>query len=88
MTNWKNWGLNYSFIYTGERYDLNQNNISYNYVQPFYTHDISLQKTFNWNHNIMKINIEINNILNQFYDVVLNYPMPGRNYRFGISYNF
>ena len=88
MTNWKNWGLNYSFIYTGERYDLNQNNISYNYVQPFYTHDISLQKTFNWNHNIMKINIEVNNILNQFYDVILNYPMPGRNYRFGISYNF
>ena len=88
MTNCKNWGLNYSFIYTGERYDLNQNNILYNYVQPFYTHDISLQKTFNWNHNIMKINIEVNNILNKFYDVLLNYPMPVRNYRFGISYYF
>jgi hypothetical protein len=24
---------------------------------------------------------EVNNVLSQYYDVVLNYPMPGRNYK-------
>jgi outer membrane cobalamin receptor len=30
---------------------------------------------------IVKLPVEINNVLNQYYDVVLNYPMPGRNYK-------
>ena len=28
---------------------------------------------------------EINNLLNQDYDVIINYPMPKRNYRFTIT---
>ena len=35
------YGLNYSFIYVGERYGQQENTI-YNYVQPWYTHDLSL----------------------------------------------
>ena len=35
------YGLNYSFIYTGERYSQQENTI-YNYVQPWYTHDLSI----------------------------------------------
>ena len=38
-------GLNYSFIYTGERYN-QQENIRYNYAKPWYTSDVSLLKTF------------------------------------------
>ena len=35
------YGFNYSFIYVGERYGQQENTI-YNYVQPWYTHDMTL----------------------------------------------
>ncbi len=83
MLDWKGWHLNYSFIYTGERYN-QQENIRYNHTQPWYTSDISLMKSFKINKVVLKATAEINNLLSQDYDVILNYPMPKRNYRFGI----
>ena len=41
----RSWSLNYSFIYTGERYE-SVANIPENYSQPWYTHDVSLTKSF------------------------------------------
>lgn len=80
------WTLNYSFIYVGERYNGAVNNISRNYVEPWYTHDFSLQKEFRIRKRyLLKASVEMNNALNQHYDVVLNYPMPGRNFRFIVS---
>ena len=32
-----------------------------------------------------QVTAEVNNVFDQAYDVVLNYPMPMRNYRFGIA---
>jgi outer membrane receptor protein involved in Fe transport len=77
---WKSWDLNYSFIYVGERYH-NSSNIRENYEQPWYTHDLTLGKTFSYKKTQCKLSAEVNNVLNQYYDVVLNYPMPGRNYK-------
>lgn len=80
------WTLNYSFIYVGERYNGAVNNIPRNYVQPWYIHDFSLQKEFRIRGRYhLKASVEMNNALNQYYDVVLNYPMPGRNFRFIVS---
>lgn len=80
------WTLNYSFIYVGERYNGAVNNISRNYVEPWYTHDFSLQREFQIRSRyLLKASVEMNNALNQHYDVVLNYPMPGRNFRFIVS---
>ena len=82
---YQTWGLNYSFIYVGERYDGAVNNIARNYVQPWYTHDFSLQKEFDIKNLCrLKASIEMNNAFDQHYDVVLNYPMPGRNFKFVI----
>lgn len=78
------WGLNYSFIYVGERYN-QQENIRYNYTQPWYTSDVSLSKNFKFGKVDMRALIEINNLFSQDYDVIINYPMPKRNYRFTIS---
>ncbi|KAA0128728.1 TonB-dependent receptor plug domain-containing protein [Chryseobacterium sp. SN22] len=86
MAAYKNWSCNYSFIYVGERYDVNQNNIQYNYIQPWYTHDLSFQRKIEWREHQFKASFEINNIFNQYYDVVLNYPMPGRTFRFILSF--
>ena len=33
----------------------------------------------------LRLTAEINNVFSQDYDVILNYPMPLRNYRFGIT---
>jgi vitamin B12 transporter len=83
---YKSWELNYSFIYTGERYN-GKENIPANYVLPWYTSDISLGKQFNCRRTRMHVTAQVNNVANQFYDVVANYPMPGRNYRFILTVN-
>jgi outer membrane cobalamin receptor len=84
MLTWKTWSMNYSFIYVGERYN-QQENIRYNYTQPWYTSDVSLAKVLQMKNTVMKFSAEINNLLSQDYDVILNYPMPKRNFRFRIS---
>ena len=77
---YKTWDLNYSFIYTGERYDSSAN-IAANYIQPWYTHDLSLSKAFQWSKAGLKLTAEVNNLFNQQYEVVRCYPMPGINFR-------
>ncbi|MDR2235951.1 MAG: TonB-dependent receptor [Chryseobacterium sp.] len=86
MADYKDWSFNYSFMYTGERYDAQLNNIRANYLQPWYTHDLSVQKKFNWHSHQIKAGLEVNNVLDQHYDVVRNYPMPGRNFKLIVSF--
>ncbi len=81
---WRGWGLNYSFIYVGERYN-QQENILYNYTQPWYTSDVSVSKDLKVNNVNMRALIEVSNLLNQDYDVIANYPMPKRNFRVTLS---
>lgn len=81
---WRGWGLNYSWIYVGERYN-QQENIRYNYTQPWYTSDLSLSKDFKLGRVSLRALLEINNLLSQDYDVILNYPMPKRNYRLTLT---
>lgn len=78
------WGMNYSYIYTGERYE-SEANIAENYVQPWYTHDISLSKTMEFKSVVLRLTAEINNIFNQQYEVVQWYPMPGTNFKIKIN---
>lgn len=75
--------FNYSFIYVGERYH-NSANILANHEQPWYTHDVSISCELPLVRNAkisprLHLAVEINNMLNQQYDVILNYPMPGIN---------
>lgn len=79
------YAVNYSFIYTGERYS-QPSNIRVNYLQPWYTHDISANYHIRLANRDLAIQGEINNLLNQTYDVIVNFPMPGRYYRLGIKY--
>ena len=100
QNDWMQYGLNYSFIYVGERYN-QQENIIYNYTQPWYTHDLSVfgewdiykvrgerlevkgKRLFT-----LRVALDINNLLSQDYDVILNYPMPKRNYKCTISITY
>ena len=78
------WSSNYSFIYTGERYEAVAN-IPENYAQPWYTHDFSLSKTFQWGKTGIRVTAEINNIFNQQYEVVQCYPMPGTSFKIKLN---
>lgn len=73
------WDLNYSFVYAGERYN-QQENIKYNYMQPWYTSDLSLSYSWPLKRCTLRAMLEVNNVFSQDYDVILNYPMPKRNY--------
>ena len=79
---WRQWDLVYSFIYTGERYS-QQENILYNHLQPWYTHDMSVS----YHAKKWAARLDVNNIFSQDYDVILNYPMPKRNYMLTLEYN-
>ena len=81
---YKNWDLNYSFIYAGERYD-EQENILYNHMEPWYTSDLSLRYQFIVHSSKFIVQADVNNVLNQDYEVIVNYPMPGRNYAVTLS---
>ena len=90
------YGLNYSFIYTGERYSQQENTI-YNYVQPWYTHDLSIygewgitvHRTPYTIHPLwLKANFELNNMLGQDYEVIQNYPMPKQNIRCTVALRY
>ena len=80
----KSWTLDYSFIYVGERYN-QQENIAYNHMQPWYTNDIHASYAFRWKGMSCRLTAEVNNVLNQDYEVILNYPMPKRNYAVGFT---
>ena len=87
---WRGLSVNYAFIYVGERYH-NSANIPANREQPWYTHDMSISyetaisrkskvESRKPNHSPrLYVALEINNMLNQQYEVILNYPMPGIN---------
>lgn len=83
---WGKWTANYSFIYTGERYS-QQENIIYNHLQPWYTSDLNIMRHMQLGKNRMRITLEINNLFSQDYDVILNYPMPKRNYAVSLDFD-
>ena len=99
QNDWQQYGLNYSFIYVGERYN-QQENIIYNYTQPWYTHDLSLFGEWQFGAKnkeprsktkypiSLRVALDVNNLLSQDYDVILNYPMPKRNYKCTVSITY
>ncbi len=81
---WRGINVNYSFIYVGCRYN-QQENIRYNYTQPWYTSDVSASYDFSIGRVRNRVLVEVNNLLSQDYDVILNYPMPKRNYKISLT---
>lgn len=75
---WRGLNVAYSFVYVGGRYT-SSSNIRENYIQPWYTHDLSASYTFHFSKVGCSIGAELNNLFNQQYEVIPNYPMPGIN---------
>ena len=81
---YRSFDLNYSFIYAGERYS-QQENIPVNYMQPWYTSDLGMSYRLGLKKVAMKFTFEVNNLFSQDYDVIINYPMPKRNYALSVE---
>lgn len=83
----RKWQLSYSFIYAGERYNQKENR-RYNHMQPWYTSDLSIAYDLALpKEQALRLQVECNNLLNQQYDVIINYPMPGRNWTITAQWN-
>ncbi|MDD6211052.1 MAG: TonB-dependent receptor [Bacteroidales bacterium] len=79
--------FNYSFLASGSRYTLDQN-IMENYLPGYRDHSLSANRSFRFGQYTTKINLEILNILNKNYEIVKNFPMPGRSFRITLSVNY
>ncbi|TWP27922.1 TonB-dependent receptor [Apibacter muscae] len=79
----KTWDLSYSLVYTGSRYSSSEN-IKSNYLPEWITHDINFTKLIPMKNMNLKAGIEVSNLFNKQYEIVLNYPMPGRSYRISL----
>lgn len=81
---YRDFDFNYSFIYTGERYS-QQENIPVNHMEPWYTSDVSMAYKLRLRNAAVRLTFEINNLFSQDYDVIINYPMPKRNYALAVD---
>lgn len=72
---YKNWNVNYEFLYTGEVFTRTDNNPAYNL--PGYTvSNISLSKSFG-KKNVFEVGIKVMNLFNEKYQSVENRYFPG-----------
>ncbi|MCL1937202.1 MAG: TonB-dependent receptor [Candidatus Azobacteroides sp.] len=76
---------NYHWIYSGERYD-NQSKQPSSWMKSYAEHGISLTKTLAWSRYRWNFSAECLNLSNEQYEVVKNYPMPGRSFRLGVKF--
>ncbi|MGB9702688.1 MAG: TonB-dependent receptor plug domain-containing protein [Candidatus Kapaibacteriota bacterium] len=77
--------FNISFYYNSFRYFLPDN--SFNSLMPsYYLIDLSLKSKLQINSSVLNFQFAVNNITSTNYQIIRNYPMPGRNYLLSITY--
>ena len=54
-------------------------------MEPWYTSDLSLSYERKTKSGKLRMQLDVNNVLDQDYEVIVNYPMPGRNFTATIS---
>jgi len=82
---YKNIGFSYRHSYTGYRYTATDNT---EYLLPFFLGAIYLSYSKQFKHTKMACFMQINNIWNQQYQVLLSRAMPQQNANLGISFEF
>jgi len=82
---YKNISLRTVYSYTGYRYLTSDN---YNYLNPYSLLDIRVGYTFPLRNSLVNVFAEVNNLLNENYFSVAQYPMPLRNFKAGIIFQY
>ncbi len=84
---WKAYTIGYNVLLSSYRYRAGEPNNS-NLVKEWATQDLSVRYALPRNKNFkVQIIAELNNIFDQQYEIIRYYPMPGRNFRVGISFS-
>ena len=79
--------LNYSLLYCGKRYYERVNRPEFQ-MKSYTDQGISLQKNIRWKDYQWLLTAECLNFMDESYEVVRSYPMPGRAFRFGVKFNY
>ena len=86
-TPWVN--IAYNLIASGYRYTSGENiNDSYSKLDAYTDHSLSAWREFTFGKVITELNVELLNLLNNNYEVVKSYPMPGRAFRITLSVRY
>lgn len=84
-TPWIN--LSYSFLFSGKRY-VQGENIAENRMSSYSDHSVSASRSFNILKTNTSISLELLNIADKNYEIVKNFPMPGRSVRATVSIKY
>lgn len=79
----KHWTAGYSFLFSGDRYTLGENN-PFNRLRGWSVHDFFVMKSFTLRQLSCTLKAELNNLTGRQYDIIRYYPMPGRTYKISI----
>ena len=79
--------ISYTLIWSGIRYNNNYNDTSYR-MNGYADHGLSIMKSFPTCLGKITLSGEALNLGNKNYEIVKNYPMPGRSYRFTLVFHF
>lgn len=82
---YKGFLFSYYHNYTGIRYTSTDNQ---SWLLPYQTAKISFAKSFKVKTHSIRVQLNINNLYNETYQVMQNRPMPLRNYQLSINYKF
>lgn len=77
----------YSLLWSGERY-YNAYNAPQYLMKGYYDHGVTIAKELSTNIGLLTLSVEAINLSNKNYQIVRNFPMPGRSYRANIQLNF
>ncbi|PZR29963.1 MAG: hypothetical protein DI535_00210 [Citrobacter freundii] len=82
----RQWSAGYSVTYSGTRYTLGENNPA-NQLDGWGTHDVFVARQLNIHATKLTVKAELNNLSDERFDIVRNYPMPGRSYKISLLFN-
>ena len=72
--------LSYALICSGKRYVLGQN-LAKNRLPGYSDHSLSLRREFRWRRMSASLGLEVLNLMDRNYEIIKNFPMPGRSFR-------
>ena len=79
--------LAYSMLLSGNRYALGQN-IAKNMLDGYTDHSVSVRRVFRWKTTNFSLALEMLNLADKNYEIVKNFPMPGRSFRITVGVKY
>ena len=79
--------LSYAVLFSGKRYMLGQN-IAENRLPGYTDHSVSARREFRWREVSASVAVEVLNLADKNYEIVKNFPMPGRSFRVTVGIDY